>query len=101
MSTCESVLTKENRGGTPEAQPRQKQDRKMRLLTEIDSLVDVADALREARLRLHTMAESPPISPASVLAVAEYIASVERAVMDEHWDMEDMPVTIIPGGARA
>jgi len=73
----------------------------MRLLTEIETPFDLTNALREARLRLDAIAWAPPISPAAIFAVAEYIGSIERDVMDEHWEMEDIPVTLIPRGNSA
>ena len=58
---------------------------------------DVADALREARLRIQKITEWPIISPTAMGLVAEYLGLLEEAVLDHDWasdpDVDDEAVS--------
>ena len=53
----------------------------MRQVTEINSFADVADALREARLWLHTIREGVPPTFNRTTQLSDYLAELELAVL--------------------
>ena len=58
---------------------------------------DVADTIRETRLRLHTLAMRSMWRDEDILEVADYLARLEEAVLEHVWtpdpDVDDEAVS--------